>query len=312
MLAAMVAAGRMAHGEWVGWAKNAAGRLSASVGFAGVSVELARGTEEAPPHLFALARTVPPKSWDAPLIVAVDEAQRLPPGTHSPQALFFQAIHDASSGLPLTLVLAGLGDTLYRAQEMGLTRGIKQHEVGQLEAEDIRTLMTRFCRRFGLRASGCAERLAELAAPAEGWPRHLHLTLQALSEEALAADGDLEKTDWKRTAAHAAGSRLQYYRAQQSREMKASRRLVGAVMRKLSDDMKCDDIVWLIEECAADVPGFRLPNVMDSEDFCRHLVHQGALEQRIDDSYRCPIPSFRSFLIKEGADPGRSPVLSKV
>ena len=298
-LAAVSAAGGMNHDEWSKRAGSIHHRISA-VGVFGLSMELARSGAKPPDNLFALARAMPATAWNAPVIAAVDEAQNLPAGETTPTALFLQSIHNATSGLPLTLVLAGLGDTQDRAQKMGLTRGLKLYEVGRLSVEETDELMRGFCRRFGLRADGSEPFLAELAAGAEGWPRHLHFALQALGEEALAADGDLGRVSWNSAAKRAAESRLRYYRAQQSREMKATDRLVAAVMRDLRDDMPLSVVVGLIEANAADAPGFRLADSTTPEAFFRRLVHQGALHEGADGRFHCPIPSFRSFLIEEG------------
>ena len=298
-LAAVSAAGGMNRDEWSKRAGRILHRISA-VGVFGLSLELAQSGAKPPDNLFALARAMPATAWNAPVIAAVDEAQNLPAGETMPTALFLQSIHNATSGLPLTLVLAGLGDTQDRAQEMGLTRGLKLYEVGRLSVEETDELMRGFCKRFGLRAEGSEPFLAELAAGAEGWPRHLHFALQALGEEALAADGDLGRVSWNSAAKRAAESRLRYYRAQQSREMKATDRLVAAVMRDLRDDMPLSVVVGLIEANAADAPGFRLADSTTPEAFFRRLVHQGALHEGADGRFHCPIPSFRSFLIEEG------------
>ena len=309
-LAAVSAAGGMNRDEWSKRAGRILHRISA-VGVFGLSLELARSGAKPPNNLFELARAIPATAWNAPVIAAVDEAQNLPAGETMPTALFLQSIHNATSGLPLTLVLAGLGDTQDRAQKMGLTRGLKLYEVGRLSVEETDELMRGFCRRFGLRADGSEPFLADLAAGAEGWPRHLHFALQALGEEALAADGDLGRISWSAAAKEAAESRLRYYRAQQSPELKATDRLVAAVMRDLRDDMPWSDVVGLIEANAADAPGFRLPDSTTHEAFFRRLVHQGALHEGADGRFHCPIPSFRSFLIEEGKralgfDPGRA------
>ncbi len=303
VLASIAAVGRMPINEWANWATRLTGRLSASVGFAGMTVESARSNEEAPSHLFALAAATPPEAWDAPVIIAVDEAQNLPPDARSPHALLLQEIHNAEAGLPLTLVLAGLGDTLDRARELGLTRGLRQHEAGQLAEDESQALMEGFCKRFGLRTSGCGMRLADLAAPAQGWPRHLHFALQALGEEALAEDGDLEKIDWNRAEARAAHSRLRYYRGQRTAAMEAGECLVGAVMSDLVEGMSRMEIIDLIATKASSRFGWgwALPSGYDPENFLQLLTHQGALQRRTDSSYYCPIPSFRNFLIQEGA-----------
>lgn len=306
----MSAAGAMKSDEWFKWAgglrrewSRRAGRVLerlSAVGSAGLSLGLARSGAEPRDNLFALARATPASKWIAPVVVAVDEAQNLPAGKNTPATLFLQSIHNASSELPLTLVLAGLGDTRHLAQEIGLTRGLNLHEVGCLAAAEVEDLVRGFCKRFGLQANGCEDRLADFAAYGEGWPRHLHCAMQALGEEALATDGDLKSIGWSRAAKRAAESRLRYNRAQQSEEMKACERMVAAVMRDLRDGTSWSDIVGLIEAHADDEPGYRLPESTTSEMFRRRLVRQGALHEGADGRFRSPIPSFRSFLIQAG------------
>ena len=92
------------------------------------------------------------RRWDYPLIVAIDEAQTLPAGPDSPASYFIRSIHNASAGLPLSLVLAGLGDTVDRSGEMGMTRGLVLHPIGSLSAAETGELMRGFCGRFGLEA----------------------------------------------------------------------------------------------------------------------------------------------------------------
>ena len=244
--------------------------------------------------------------WDFPLIVAVDEAQRLPPGPHSPAARFIQSVHDASLGLPLTLVLAGLGDTPEAAGRMGLTRGLKQHPLGGFTEQETDELLRGFCGRFGIDAGGAEDRLAALAAPCEGWPRHLHFALQAFAAAALAAGGVAADIGWDGVSAAAADSRLAFYRAQQDADMDLSGNLVGAVLLELDRHSTRKEIIGLIRRKAA--PGrtevdWSLPPGTDAHTFLEHLVHRGALQMDGDGRFHCPIPSFRSFLIDEGMEP---------
>ncbi len=298
-LAAVSAAGGMNFDEWSKRAGRILHRISA-VGVFGLSLELARSGAKPPDNLFALARAMPATAWNAPVIAAVDEAQNLPVGKTMPTALFLQSIHNATSGLPLTLVLAGLGDTRDRAQEMGLTRGLKLYEVGRLSVEETDQLVRGFCRRFGFRDDGSENHLAELAASADGWPRHLHFALQALGEEALSADGDLGRISWSAAAKRAAESRLRYYRAQQSREMKVAAPLIAMTLGNMGERPSLFKVRQLLAKLAAEAPNASLPPGMTVDSFYDHLTHRGALQEREDASVHCPIPSFRSFLIEEG------------
>ena len=303
-LAAVSAAGGMNHDEWSKRAGRIHHRISA-VGAFGLSLELARSGAKPPDNLFELAKAIPATTWSAPVIAAVDEAQNLPAGETMPTALFLQSIHNATSGLPLTLVLAGLGDTQDRAQKMGLTRGLKLYEVGRLSVEETDELMRAFCRRFGLSADGSEPFLAELAASAEGWPRHLHFALQALGEEALAADGDLGRVSWSAAAKRAAESRLRYSRAQQSQEMKDAAPLIAIALGKMGEQSSRFKLKRLLAKLAAEAPDASLPAGMTVDSFYNHLTHRGALQERADASVYCPIPSFRSFLIEEGEEGSR-------
>ena len=271
-------------------------------GFPSVSIDFAGAPDvPAPKTLFDLARQRPRESWTAPVIVAVDEAQRLPGNATDPHALFLQGIHDADAGLPLSLVLAGLGDTRQKGEDMGLTRPSAVHEIGGLDAEETATLMRDFCRHFGMDPSGHEGRLDALAAPCEGWPRHLHFAMQALAAESLRCGGDLAGVDWARCGNQAAESRAHYYQHRQSAEMKESDGLVAVVMSRLAEGTKMSGALRLIEENVIDhVPGHRLPEDMTAKGLYTHLVHRGALQEREDGIVHCPIPSFRSHLVRAG------------
>ena len=282
--------------------KVAVGVDGAGAGAAGLSFDFSKAPEvPAPENLSDLARQRPRERWVAPVIVAVDEAQRLAPGTTEPHALFLQGIHDADIGLPINLVLAGLGDTRQRAEDMGLTRISNVHEIGGLTPKESAGLMPDFCRHFGIDPSGHKERLDALAAPCEGWPRHLHFAMQALGREALRCGGDLADVDWARVGSEAAESRTRYYSGQQSTAMDKADGLTAVVMSRLEDGMKTSDVLRLIEEnVIKEVAGHRLPEGMSSEGFFAHLVHRGALQKRADKTVHCPIPSFRTHLVRAG------------
>ena len=98
--------------------------------------------------LEALKRVLPPHRWTASVIVAIDEAQNLPAHPNTPTEILLRALHEGQTGLPLTLVLTGLGDTVDHAANMGLTRGLTIHMIEALETDDVTQLMTGFCARL--------------------------------------------------------------------------------------------------------------------------------------------------------------------
>ena len=275
------------------------------IGFSAGVPQILRHSE--PRTLADLARMYPKEKWTAPVIVAVDESQAFPGSMHDSHALFLRGIHNAVGKLPLSLVLAGLGDTKDRADDMNLTRGLKIHGIGGLDASSVSGLMRDFCERFGLDPFGHGARLDALAAPAQGWPRHLYFTMKAFSVEALRCGGDLGRADWTRIADEAAESRIRYYSGQQSEHMKEAKGLTAAVMHGLRDGMDIVDVMQLIEENVRDRVGHRMPEGMNSSSFFKHLIHQGALQMRDDDTAFCPIPSFRTYLTEAGGMTYRTP-----
>ena len=244
-----------------------------------------------------------------PIIIAIDESQRFSEDPTTPLAKLLQGIHDGCN-LPLTLVMAGLCDTADKAQSMGLTRGLTVHPVGSLAAEDVASLMTGFCHHFGMDPRGHEEHLEQLAAPCEGWPRHLHFALAALATDALAMDGDLARLNcinWSCIQAAAMASRTRYYQAQQSPAMEESASLVAAVLHALKPGCRRFDVVNSIMAHEGVHPGRQwcLPADMNADMMTDHLVHQGALQTMPDGTMTCPIPSFRTWLVAAGriADP---------
>ena len=258
--------------------------------------------KQGPEHIWDLARLFPPSKWMAPVILAIDEAQSFTGGRSTTHAGFLRSIHNSDSNLPLLLVLAGLGDTADKAREMNLTRGRYPHEIGSLEPDEVGEFMLAFCHRFGMGPKGNEENLMKLAAPSEGWPRHLHYALQSLGREALPSGGDLGRVPWTGIIEDAKSSRRRYYQRQQSPTMKMTSALVGKVLVGFQNESRITDVVNAIISHAGSQNGveWQLPGGMTPESLCRHLIHQGALFEKVDNTIALGIPSFRSFLVKEG------------
>ncbi len=89
--------------------------------------------------------------------------------------------------------------------------------------------------------------------------------------------------------------------------MDEARCLVGAVMAALPEEgLRAGQVLAAITRFAkTDVdPEWGLPDGMTARGFLHHLVHQGALQRSPDKLYHCPIPSFRTYLIQNGGEPG--------
>jgi len=261
--------------------------------------------------LHDLIEVFPRMKWTAPVIVAVDEAQRLSGDESTSHARFIQSIHDASSGLPLTLVLAGLSDTQERVEDIGITRGLTTHTLHCLDPSERDELVVAFCQKFAMDVEGYEPVLHDLVTPTEGWPRHLHFTFQALAKEFLRVDGAVRDVRWRHVEDDAARSRVAYYQHQQSTVLRRLKPLVGAVMEDLKKGDSFTGITASIRRYLTPDMLDDLPNKHDIRSFpmwlTQEMIHQGALQEYGPDRFFSPIPSFRNHLIKEGImDPSRS------
>jgi len=142
----------------------------------------------------------------------------------------------------------------------------------------------------------------ELAAPCEGWPRHLHFALQTLGREALKSGGDLSKVSWEVVKKEAGKSRIRYYQGQQSKAMEEAFSLVGMVLGDLDQTIRRSDVINCISKHAGSKSGveWQLPAEMDARSFADHLIHRGVFLEKKDHTISFAIPSFRSYLIETG------------
>ncbi len=281
-------------------------RLSGfGIGSGGLSVEFADA--EVPKTLRMVANVEPKREQAGPIVVAVDEAQRLTRGQTAPEARFLQSIHDGTSGLAIGLVLAGLSDTDARADEMHLTRGRTVHEARPLTEFQARDFMRRLALYFGLDTSRHNPQLQALADICDGWPRHLRYAGVSLAEEALRVDGDMHRMDWPAMASKAWTLRQKYYQDQSRGMMQDADILVAKVMSGLRDGMKFRELRDLVNDLIRDSSERLLPENVNATAFLNELIHQGALYRNTDGCVHSPIPSFRSFLIDQGRQPDTEP-----
>ena len=240
--------------------------------------------------------------FDRPIVLAIDEAQRFQRDSEDPLSKLFQSLHDGC-GLPIALVLAGLSDTEYSVRKMGLTRipHRQKHNIGCFPDHEVQELMERSCAHFGIDITGFGHEIDRLLQPCDGWPRHLHIVLQALGAEALRTEGDLGRAAWERIQAEIKTGRDGYYDGQFSDEMEISRNMTAQVMTELdycSDRANIQNLMDKLHD--SDPRKYRLPAGMDADAFFIHLVHQGALHRESRNQFVCPIPSFRTYLLEHG------------
>ena len=260
----------------------------------------------APPYAgFAeLGALFPPKDWPGPLCLMVDEVQTL----QAEQAPVLQSLHLATAGLPVVPVLAGLANARDVLARCGISRlnedGV--HTLGRLEAGEPAEAVRRMLDAYRVDIAGAdagrwAERLEEHS---DRWPQHLQNAMRSLAEELVEAEGVLAAVDEAAVSAGSLEHRMRAYRARRSPRMQEAVFLLARVMAGVPESgLRRNEAVAVIGNRARQGGdcGWDLPQGMSAGDFLDHLVHRGALQSGEDDRLICPIPSFRRFLMEEGA-----------
>jgi len=296
------------------YAQTKGSSVNAGLPGTGVTGTLAATTSRRAPHPDMTAfrtwadRLPAGKGLTGPVLIAIDEAQRFRDGPDTPLAKILQELHDMNPqegpGLPFVLLLAGLGDTDDRASRMHLTRGDLPHAIGALEEPEIASAMIRFCKHFGMNPANVENELDRLASPCDGWPSHLHGALHALAKAALERGGALTRVDWIRVEEEAATFRNTYYQMQQSSELLGAPALVAAVLQDWQPDWRMPDAINSIARHTRSKNGaaWQLPEGYTPTTFYAHLLHRGVLHADKNKRLACPIPSFRTYLMAEGAE----------
>ncbi|MCY4301400.1 MAG: hypothetical protein OXC68_06655 [Aestuariivita sp.] len=261
----------------------------------------------------------PSSAWKAPVMVAIDEAQNLPKGPSSDLAKFLRLLHEGATTLPVTLVLAGLGDTQSVIQDLGLTHGLQPHALGCFTPEEYADLTEQWCAHFGIRIGDRRSEIDALMETTDSWPRHVHWAQQALAEALLVegVEGNADRiADWDAVQARSDHLRQGYYNTQYSEGMKYSPKLTGQVLYDvgaavgIGESLNASQLRNTIKSyCENDKTGdFECPPGQTYATFITHLIHCGALEEDPDTgALTCPIPSFQSYILRRG---GKDPVLS--
>ena len=247
-----------------------------------------------------VGRLFPLHEWKRPLCLMFDEAQNIA----RDQVRVLEPLHLGTHGLPVVAALAGLAHTREVLASHGLSHIADggTHTLRALAEEDAAAAVEMFLGRFGVdRAGACIDWPGELAAGSDGWPRHLHTSMQALAEGLLAADGRLADVDANAVRADVRTRCARAYWSRISPEMRRARGLAAAVMAALPEDGLERDLIMDEIKAAADPSGPSgklLPKGMDADDFLDHLIARGALQPDGQGRLVCPIPSFREFMAR--------------
>ena len=273
------------------------------------AVRLGSSVAPEPASFAALRRRQPPATWARPVCLMVDEIQ----GIDAAAKEVLNKLHNAMHGLPVLTVLAGLGDSYdHLFRRIGLTRLSLEavNDIGCLESEEAEAVVRGTLDAFRVdtaewHADAWGARLAE---ESDAWPQHLHNGLRALAEGLIEVGGRIDAVDADSVLEREAEFRRISYRRRVSPEMEAARCLTGGVMQDVAAGAERAAVLGSVDRHSARTGGneprlWHLPDGMTAEVFLGHLIHRGALQQGQDDLFRCPIPSFRDYLVERGRGP---------
>lgn len=218
--------------------------------------------------------------------------------------------------LPLTLALAGLGETHERIGSMGLTQGVQTRSLGGFTYEETNFLINKWCAHFGIRIGDRRSEIDTLMKTTDGWPRHVHWAQKALAEALLVegVEGDADRiTDWASVQAQSDRLRQGYYNTQYSDVMKRARSLTIKIIWDVAKadaagkGLSLEDVIEKVDEACNPEQGgtYCMPRGYKEETFVIHLIHCGALDEDPDSGVlTCPIPNFQNYVLhRRGKDP---------
>ncbi len=309
------------------WRTEHSSNLAGKAGVAGIGLDMTGGKIVHPglatlENIGATLRNKglrgPRWKWDRAIVLMVDEIQSLKP----PSAPMIQSLHMGLHRLPLIPLFAGLGDSLQVVQGFASGSRLTADNVFRLEkltSEQAADVMEKMLCAYDVRGGGTARRRWTdwAVSVSDAWPQHLHNAMRAVASGLLDVRGALDDLDAGQVRKRERSLRLKAYGRRLSNSMKDAIDLVAAVMRdcpiqgneqdgrpnqanirafirrhmRLGDE--AEDLSWHLPQ---DENGIQ----MDIRAFLRHLIHQGALQERDDGGFECPIPTFREFLIDKG------------
>ena len=240
------------------------------------------------------------------IVLVLDEAQDLEGFDANLTRPVISKLHKGSHGGPFLTVFAGLAHSDDVLQNCGISRFSRGHDrtlsaLPYDDAVEIVHLMLAECRVRGDEENKCRWAKA-LAKESCGWPQHLHVSLQALAAQLLAASeaGRLEDVDSEFGIAvlkASAQAREEYYERRINAPLASAWQLLAEALRRTGKAAPRDAVLGHIR-AAAQPSGksMSIPNEIDAERFLDHMIRRGVLQRAPGHMLVCPIPSLRDYI----------------
>ena len=240
------------------------------------------------------------------IVLVLDEAQVLESFDADATRPLITGLHTGSHGGPMLPVFAGLAHSHSVLQDCGISRFSRGHDrtlaaLSLDEAAETVQMMLAGCRVRG-NLETKRQWAQTLANESCGWPQHLHVAMQALASELLAAStpGQLEGVDSGFGVAvlrESALARDEYYERRIDEPLAGARQLVAEIFRRIGDGAVRDDALGHIRAAARPGSGSHaLPRDHDEAMLLDRMIRRGLLQLTPKKMLACPIPSLRDYI----------------
>ena len=297
---------------------HSSSRSDASGGIPGVvkgggAVESGRHTETVPPVPSLAAVKTALLDSDRVVVLILDEAQDLEGCAADKARPVISKLHQGSHGGPILTIFAGLAHSYAVLQERGISRLSINHDrtLMALASEEAQEIVLRMLAELGVR--GNMEHMNQwalaLANDSCGWPQHLHVAMQALVAQLLAAStpGQLEPVDSPFGLAvlqASARAKEKYYDRRIDAPLSVAWRLLAEAIREIGDEASREDALDHIRKVAQPGEGsMSLPEEYNAARFLDHMVRRGVVQYVPGQKLICPIPSFRDYISRLAKNP---------
>ncbi len=141
-----------------------------------------------------------------------------------------------------------------------------------------------------------------LANESSGWPQHLHVAMQALVAQLLAAStpGQLESVDSQfgfGVLRESAQAREEYYEQRIDEPLTTAPDLIAETLRRIGSGASRADALAHIRQAARPGQGPKsLPKDHDAEMFLDLMIRRGVLQRAQAQKLVCPIPSLKDYV----------------
>ncbi len=241
------------------------------------------------------------KKGKGPLLLLLDEAQRLARIVHEKGEQFMQmvdmlkVIHAGGAGRPVILVAAGLGATTQALKDLDISRfnpGCKINP-GMLKKEFTRAIIQDWLQKEGRVKGDPARWIDDIAEQTYGWPQHIMAYVWPALKQLKLTGGEMTGTGLKTVLKEGQKGRIKFYESRAEGLFRTERQCIARAVVGIESGENVDKggiIASLRKEFSKG----------ETERIFTLALHRGMLDVR-GDSYAIPIPSMHDWLVSNYA-----------